>query len=187
MFYFTTNELGFTPEFLGRVALARSAAALFGVGLYNTTLKRVPLKKMFLWSAVLGTALGLTQLILVSGYNRELGISDQFFSLGDTVVLTVLGEVSFLPVLVLAAKVCPEGVEATLFAALMSVFNAGGVASGALGAALTSALGVTSENFDNLFELVLLCNLSSLVPLLGLGWLDEAEGDDSGGDDSEEK
>ena len=130
MFYFTTNELGFTPEFLGRVALARSAAALFGVGLYNTTLKRVPLKKMFLWSAVLGTALGLTQLILVSGYNRELGISDQFFSLGDTVVLTVLGEVSFLPVLVLAAKVCPEGVEATLFAALMSVFNAGGVASG---------------------------------------------------------
>lgn len=187
MFYFTTNELGFTPEFLGRVALARSAAALFGVGLYNTTLKRVPLKKMFLWSAVLGTALGLTQLILVSGYNRELGISDQFFSLGDTVVLTVLGEVSFLPVLVLAAKVCPEGVEATLFAALMSVFNAGGVASGALGAALTSALGVTSENFDNLFELVLLCNLSSLVPLLGLGWLDEAEGDDSEGDDSEEK
>lgn len=187
MFYFTTNELGFTPEFLGRVALARSAAALVGVGLYNTYLKRVPLKKMFLWSAVLGTALGLTQLILVSGYNRELGISDQFFSLGDTVVLTVLGEVSFLPVLVLAAKVCPEGVEATLFAALMSVFNAGGVASGALGAALTSALGVTSENFENLFELVLLCNLSSLVPLLGLGWLDEAEGDESAGDESEEK
>ena len=58
MFYFTTNELGFTPEFLGRVALARSAAALVGVGLYNTYLKRVPLKKMFLWSAVLGTALG---------------------------------------------------------------------------------------------------------------------------------
>ena len=27
-------------------------------------------------------------------------------------VLTVLGEVSFLPVLVLAAKICPEGVEA---------------------------------------------------------------------------
>jgi len=37
--------------------------------------------------------------------------------------------VSFLPVLVLAARLCPEGVEATLFAALMSVFNAGGVAS----------------------------------------------------------
>jgi hypothetical protein len=43
-----------------------------------------------------GATLGLSQLLLVSGYNRELGISDQFFSLGDTVVLTVLGEVSAL-------------------------------------------------------------------------------------------
>jgi hypothetical protein len=108
------------------------------------------------------------------------GISDQFFSLGDTVVLTVLGEVSFLPVLVLAAKLCPEGVEATLFAALMSVFNAGGVASGALGAALTSALGVESDNFENLFSLVLICNLSSLVPLACLGWLDEADKPEEG-------
>ena len=49
------------------------------------------LVKMFFWSAVVGTALGLTQLMLVTGYNREIGISDQFFSLGDTMVLTVLG------------------------------------------------------------------------------------------------
>ena len=175
MFYFTTNELGFTPEFLGRVALARSVAALVGVGVYNGYLKNVQLKKMFFWSAIVGTALGLTQLALVTGYNREIGISDQFFALGDTVVLTVLGEVSFLPVLVLAAKICPEGVEATLFAALMSVFNAGGAASGALGAALTSYLGVTAEDFTNLFWLVLICNMSSLLPLAGLGWLDEAE------------
>jgi hypothetical protein len=74
-------------------------------------------------------------------------------------------------------------VEARLCAALLSVFNGGGVASGAAGAGLTSALGVTSDNFDNLFWLVLICNLSSLVPLLGLGWLDEAEkgGEESGG------
>ena len=184
MFYFTTNELGFTPEFLGRVALARSVAALVGVGVYNGYLKKVPLKKMFFWSAVVGTALGLTQLMLVTGYNREIGISDQFFSLGDTVVLTVLGEVSFLPVLVLAAKICPEGVEATLFAALMSVFNAGGAASGALGAALTSYLGVTAEDFTNLFWLVLICNLSSLMPLAGLRWLDEADKEWGGEEDA---
>ena len=96
-------------------------------------------------------------------------------------MLTVLGEVSFLPVLVLAAKTCPEGVEATLFAALMSVFNAGGAASAALGAALTAALGVTEDDFDGLFALVLICNLSSLVPLLGLRWLDEADGGEGGG------
>ena len=181
MFYFQTNELGFQPEFLGRVALARAVAALAGVFLYNAYLKKTPLKKMFFGSAVAGASLGLTQLILVTGLNREWGIDDRLFSLGDSVLLTVLGEVSFLPVLVLAARVCPAGVEATLFAALMSVFNAGGVVSGALGAALTSALGVTSENFDNLFWLVLVCNLSSLAPLAGLGWLDEAPEDDEPG------
>jgi folate/biopterin transporter len=186
MFYFQTNELGFAPEFLGRVALARAVAALVGVGVYNAYFKDVPLKKMFFWSAIAGTALGMTQLILVTGLNREWGIDDRLFSLGDSVVLTVLGEVSFLPVLVLAARVCPEGVEATLFAALMSVFNAGGVVSGALGAGLTKALGVTADDFENLFWLVLVCNLSSLAPLAGLGWLDEAPGEDETGDEREE-
>ena len=31
-----------------------------------------------------------------------------------------------MPVLVLAARLCPPGVEATLYAALMSLSNAGG-------------------------------------------------------------
>ena len=44
-----------------------------------------------------------------------------------------------------------------------------------IGAALTSYLGVTAEDFTNLFWLVLICNMSSLLPLAGLGWLDEAE------------
>lgn len=43
-------------------------------------------------------------------------------------------QVSFMPILVLAARLCPEGVEATLFATLMSILNAGAVTGGALGA-----------------------------------------------------
>ena len=34
-------------------------------------------------------------------------------------------QVAFMPTLVLAAQLCPAGVEGTLFATLMSVFNAG--------------------------------------------------------------
>jgi folate/biopterin transporter len=191
MFYFSTNELHFSPEFLGRVSFARSLAALGGVGLYNAYFKYVPLKKMFTYSAILATALGSTQLLLVSGYNRELGISDELFALTDSAVLTVLGEISFLPVLVLAAKICPKGVEATLFASLMSLFNFGGVTSQFLGAGLTEKLGVTADNFDNLFELVAICNFTTLLPLAAIGFLNEVEqeeeeeGDDGGGDGEE--
>lgn len=33
------------------------------------------------------------QLLLVSGANRALGLSDELFVLGDSVILTVLGQV----------------------------------------------------------------------------------------------
>ena len=39
MFYFNTNELGFTPEFLGQVRLASCVASLAGVLIYRTLLK----------------------------------------------------------------------------------------------------------------------------------------------------
>ncbi|KAK9073852.1 hypothetical protein SSX86_006446 [Deinandra increscens subsp. villosa] len=165
MFYFTTNKLGFTPEFLGRVKLVTSIASLLGVGLYNGFLKNVPLRKIFLATTVIGTALGLTQVILVTGSNRQFGISDEWFAIGDSLIITVLGQASFMPVLVLAARLCPEGMEATLFATLMSISNGGSVLGGLFGAGLTQVLGITKDRFDNLALLIIICNLSSLLPL----------------------
>ncbi|XP_073134266.1 folate-biopterin transporter 1, chloroplastic [Henckelia pumila] len=171
MFYFTTNRLGFTPEFLGRVKLVTSVASLVGVGLYNGFLKSVPLRKIFLATTLIGSALGMTQVFLVTGLNRQFGISDEWFAIGDSLILTVLGQASFMPVLVLAAKLCPEGVEATLFATLMSICNGGGVVGGLMGAGLTQLFGVTKDSFENLAPLIILCNLSSLLPLPLLGLL----------------
>ncbi|KAL8486427.1 hypothetical protein ACS0TY_023207 [Phlomoides rotata] len=182
MFYFTTSRLGFTPEFLGRVKLVTSIASLAGVGLYNGFLKTVPLRKIFLVTTLIGSALGLTQVLLVTGLNRELGISDEWFAIGDSLILTVLGQVSFMPVLVLAAKICPNGMEATLFATLMSVSNGGSVLGGLIGAGLTQVFGVTKDDFENLAPLIVLCNLSSLLPLPLLGLLPQ----DTSGVDSKE-
>ncbi|GFP86530.1 folate-biopterin transporter 1 chloroplastic [Phtheirospermum japonicum] len=184
-----TNELGFTPEFLGRVKLVTSVASLAGVGFYNGFLKRVPLRKIFLVTTLIGSALGMTQLLLVTGLNRQLGISDEWFAIGDSLVITVLGQVSFMPVLVLAAKICPEGMEATLFAALMSISNGGSVLGGLIGAGLTQLFGVTKDEFDNLTYLIILCNLSSLLPLPLLGLLPRDISDDGskGNGDTEMK
>ena len=35
------------------------------------------------------------QLLLVTGISRSLGMSDQFFLLGDSLILTVMGQVQF--------------------------------------------------------------------------------------------
>ncbi|KAL5653239.1 hypothetical protein ACJX0J_038697, partial [Zea mays] len=88
----STNKLGFTPEFLGRVKLVTSFASLLGVGLYNYFLKEVPLRKIFLVTTIIGSALGMTQVLLVTGLNRKFGISDEWFSIGDSLIITVLGQ-----------------------------------------------------------------------------------------------
>lgn len=183
MFYFTTNKLGFTPEFLGRVKLVTSIASLLGVGLYNGFLKTVPLRKIFLVTTVFGTGLGMTQVLLVTGFNRQLGISDEWFAIGDSLILTVLAQASFMPVLVLAARLCPEGMEATLFATLMSISNGGSVLGGLMGAGLTQVFGITRDSFDNLSTLIILCNLSSLLPLPLLGLLPKDSPDNVGNKD----
>ncbi|XP_064972595.1 folate-biopterin transporter 1, chloroplastic isoform X2 [Musa acuminata AAA Group] len=144
MFFFVTNKLGFTPEFLGRVKLVTSVASL---------------------------------VFLVTGLNRQFGISDEWFSIGDSLIITVLSQASFMPVLVLAARLCPSGVEATLFATLMSISNAGGVTGGLIGAGFTQLLGVTKDNFENLALLIVICNLSSMLPLPLLRLLPEDEED----------
>ncbi len=170
-FYFSTNELGFEPEFLGRVRLVTSVAALVGVWVFQRFLKAVPFRTIFGGSIVLSSILGMTMLLLVTHTNRMLGIDDRWFSLGDSLVLTVMGQIAFMPVLVLAARLCPPGVEATLFALLMSVVNLAGLVSYEGGALLTHWFGVTDTNFDRLWLLVLVTNLSTLLPLPLLGWL----------------
>jgi len=172
-FFFVTNELQFPPEFLGRVRLVTSVAALVGVWLFQRYLREVPIRRMLFWTTVLSSGLGFTSLLLVTHTNRLLGIPDRWFSLGDSAILTVMGELAFMPVLVLAARLCPEGIEATLFALLMSVLNLAGGVAHELGALLTHLLGITETQFDRLWLLITLTNLSTLLPLPLLHWLPE--------------
>ena len=172
-FFFSTNDLGFQPEFLGRVRLVTSIASLVGVWVFQRFLKTVPLRRIFFWSTLISVGLGLTTLILVTHANRSLGIDDQWFSLGDSLILTVMGQIAFMPVLVLAAQLCPAGIEATMFAILMSVCNLAGLLSHESGALLTYWLGVTETNFDRLWLLVTITNFATLLPLPLLHWLPE--------------
>ncbi|RDX86857.1 Folate-biopterin transporter 1, chloroplastic, partial [Mucuna pruriens] len=48
MFYFTTNSLGFTLEFLGCVQFVTLISSLLGIGLYNGFMKNMPFRKIFL-------------------------------------------------------------------------------------------------------------------------------------------
>lgn len=170
-FYFVTNDLGFSPAFLGEIRLATSVASLVGVVVFQSFLRYQPLRPLLGWITVLTSGLGMTNLILVYHLNRGWGVDDHWFSLGDSVILTVAGQIAYMPILVLAARLCPPGIEATLFALLMSVINLASFLSHELGGVLMQWLGVTETNFKALGLLVVITNLSTLLPLPFLRWL----------------
>jgi hypothetical protein len=152
---------------------------LIGIWLFQRFFRSVPFRQIFGWTTVISALLGMTMLLLVTHANRAIGIDDHWFSLGDSLILTVMGQIAYMPVLVLAARLCPAGVEATLFALLMSVTNLAGLVSYELGAGLMHLLGITESNFHNLWLLVVITNFSTLLPLPLLGWLPAAS---SGGE-----
>ncbi|KAK7242574.1 hypothetical protein SO694_00017458 [Aureococcus anophagefferens] len=142
-----------------------SVAGLAGVGLYNACYKEAALSTVILWTTLVSSLLGLAPLALISHANRGWGLDDRVFA-GDGVVQSVLGEVGFLPLLVLAAKICPPGIEGALFAALMSIFNAGGLGRRKSARSSRDKMGVTEGDFSNLAPLVVTCALSP-APSIG--------------------
>jgi hypothetical protein len=158
--------------------LVTSIASLVGIWIFQRFLKSLPFRVIFGWSTVISAVLGMTMLLLVTHANRTIGIDDRWFSLGDSLILTVMGQIAYMPVLVLAARLCPPGIEATLFALLMSISNLASLVSYELGAVITHWLGITETNFEFLWFLVIVTNLSTLLPLPFLNWLPAADSQD---------
>lgn len=68
---------------------------------------------------------------------------------------------------------CPKNIEATFYALVLAVINAGYLISYWTGGLLTVALGITGEpnSFSNLWKLILIASSIPLVSLFMLIWL----------------
>lgn len=70
-----------------------------------------------------------------------------------------------MPLLVLAARLCPPGIEGTFFALLMSVDNLGTLSSSWVGSVVLRLTGIKRTNFQYLWLTVLIRNGMRLLPL----------------------
>jgi folate/biopterin transporter len=177
-FYFYTNTLHFSSSFMGTINVVGAICSLGGVVIFGKFLANTPFRPILIWSTIISTVFGLTQLILVFRWNAGY-IPDGAFCVGESAILAILGWINTMPILVLAARLCPIGMEATMYALIMSINNLGGVVGGQFGAAITLGLGITENNLDNFWILVLICNLSTVLPLVFIGWI-PADGEDHG-------
>ncbi|KAF8820677.1 putative folate/biopterin transporter [Cardiosporidium cionae] len=188
MFYFMTNQLKFNSELLGRMALFQSIASLCGIMAYMWIFSRTCIRQLLLWSTVIVTPFCLLPWILVERWNLALGIPDSAFVVTDTVLMEFIdifknmsspftGEFQAMPILVLAAKLCPPGLESTIYSFILSSYNLGLGVGSLISAAITavrqsinyshisSGLGITAKNFSNLNWLIIICTITNLIPL----------------------
>ncbi|KAL6650979.1 hypothetical protein ACP70R_009904 [Stipagrostis hirtigluma subsp. patula] len=171
MFYWYTDHIagpGFSEGFIGLVYSVGSAGSLLGVLLYQSALKDYPFRSMLLWAQVLSSMAGMLDLVLVTRLNLKLGIPDYFFAVIDNSISQMVGQLKWLPLLVLCSKLCPPGIEGTFYALLMSIQNAGLLMSAWWGGLLLHMLNVTRTEFSNLWVAVLVRNISRLLPLMFL-------------------
>lgn len=165
MFYFCTNVLNFDEIIMGRLTFASAIASILGITLYKKWLYKLGFKCIMFSSTIILTILSLIAIALVQRWNISLGISDYWFSLTTSSFVTALTEINTMPLLILAANLCPKNIEGTTYALIMSVINFGGFLSYNIGSVMTSVLGITNKKFDNLWLLILISNLFALLPL----------------------
>jgi predicted MFS family arabinose efflux permease len=129
--YYQTDTLKFSQQFIGRLAALGAVSGVVGAVLYAPLSRRVALKHVMHLSIALGVASTLA-------YLAYRGVTSAVII---TVVFGALGMIFNLAFLDLAARACPPRVEATFFAALMSVFNLGTRLSENIGARLYDVVG----------------------------------------------
>jgi len=174
---------------MGTLSVVEGISTVCALAFYNSYLKSYSYRKLLKYSIALSIVAGATPLILILHLNRKWGISDRWFCIGDTAVLTAIGQISLMPLLVVGAETCPPNIEATLYSCLMSTLNVGSLISIQLGALLTYLLGVTSTNFDNLWLLCLICNFFTIcvIPFLALVPREKSDAEDQPSPSQEEQ
>jgi hypothetical protein len=115
---------------------------------------------------------GMLDLIMVTRSNKQIGVPDELVVLiSDSTLSPMMQRLLYVPMFVLAARVCPLGAEATVFAMFMSLSNFGSSISIYLGSFLVFMLGITDTNFDNLPYLIIIRSVARLVPIPIILWL----------------
>lgn len=169
--YFLIDELQFDPEFFGRLSLISHAMGIVGVLIFRKWLLAIPLRTLFFWIIIASVILSMPTIGLVYGWYEYLHMSPRFFAMADTLISAPLTEIAFIPLMVLTARLCPKGIEATMFAILASIMNIGLAVSDLGGAWLLTIFDVhqatadLAANYSGLDNVLWIAILSSLLPM----------------------
>lgn len=151
--------------------IVASVAALAGVVIFQRFLRAASFRSAFALGIILKLLASMFDYILVKRLNvRYLGISDRvFFMLGDAVIGQVVIMLDLMPCIVLTSKVCPKGMEACVYALLVSYQNLATNIASTIGVKLIDSMGIHTTvpcNFDGLPMAIIIAHV--ILPAFGL-------------------
>ena len=115
LFYYQTDTLKFSQQFIGFLGSLTAAASIVGAALYAPLSRRISLHRLIVFSIAVGV-IGTLAYLFYDGVTSAILIDTSFGGIGMVMQLAFLD---------LAAKACPKHAEGTFFALLMSVYNLG--------------------------------------------------------------
>ena len=153
---------------MGRLNFLSVVANILGIYLYKKWLYRYSFKSIMISGTIIWIFFSLISLILVFRLNLKIGIPDYMFCMTADSLSIAISELVTMPILVMAANMCPKSIEGTTYALIMSVTNFSYFVSFQLGSLCNFILGITATNFDNLWIVVLVSNILQFFPLIML-------------------
>ncbi|KAK3159593.1 hypothetical protein QOZ80_1BG0048590 [Eleusine coracana subsp. coracana] len=165
MFYYQTEVLHLEASFLGTARVIGWFSLMLGTYIYNRYFKHKKLRNILVFAHVGLAIISLLDIILVSGLHVQYGIADKYMVLWGSALADAINQFKMMPFLILSGQLCPPGIEGTLFALFMSINNFGSTLGSFLGAALTSALNISTTQFDNLALGLAVQTIGTLLPI----------------------
>ena len=161
VFYFSTNELKISPIEMGYISVLCNLSMLISMLIYKKYLQKISWLKMLTVTTLINFIFGFPYIAM--NFNSSFRT---FFLLIGRCSSAVIEQFAFTPFLCFASMITPKNFLATGTAIVTTCWNIGLTSSEAFSGILSAYLGITSENFDNFYVLILIERLGKVITLV---------------------
>lgn len=179
-FYFFTDGKAsfhdgpnFSMEFYTSVlGVAGSLCSLVGIYAYQRWGSTWKYRRLLFIANIAASALSLLDIVVFTRANKAIGIPDHAFVLGADVLQSIVWQWQWMPGVVILSQLCPQGMEAIMYALLAGCHNLGNTIASNTGALVLQQLGVqptgAKEEGEQFKHLWIGSLLGTVMPMLTL-------------------
>lgn len=185
-FFFYTDDSSQFPEgphfsnffYVTWMGLIAVGFYIFSQSIYSLFLTRCKYRHILLIANLLSILVSIPTIFFYLRWNLKWGIPDSLFVIGSEMLSVITATWTYAPLSLLMYQLCPEGLEATVFALLAGSSNLGSSLSQYQGAYVLDLFGVKpigakgeSVQFENLWIVQTIAIILPLIPILTIPFL----------------